>query len=107
MKKIAKMLKKYQQQELLTPWSLKTQVNHFIPQFRGYDQHDSSEFLMALLNIINDQLEKENKEQGYSRLLCDTFLGWFESKIICPDCLQGTNIREPFLSVPLPIKEPK
>jgi ubiquitin C-terminal hydrolase len=41
-KKFTKMLKKYQEYEVLSPWGLKTQVNHFMRSFRGYDQHDSS-----------------------------------------------------------------
>lgn len=61
LKKLSKLLKKYNGQELIAPWSIKTQINHFLPQFRGYDQHDASEFVLALLNIVNDSLEKISK----------------------------------------------
>lgn len=40
--KFAKFVKKYQEYEVLSPWSLKTQINQQMSAFRGYDQHDSS-----------------------------------------------------------------
>ena len=41
----------------IRPSSVKYSIEHYYSKYKGYEQHDSSEFLSSLLSILNDELK--------------------------------------------------
>jgi ubiquitin carboxyl-terminal hydrolase 8 len=113
---------------VVRPQSFKNQLERFAPQFRGYRQHDSQEFLAYLLDGIHEDLNRIEKKpyiedrdcdgsndehdaieawKNYLRrdksLIVDIFQGQMRSKLQCLQC-GHSNIRfEPFMYLSLPI----
>jgi ubiquitin C-terminal hydrolase len=70
--------------------------------FNGFEQHDTSEFIISFLNIINDEIKKYNKNDGIEQL----FNIQFNINISCKasNCLQSNNIKENNIFLILDIK---
>eukprot|EP01015_Nassula_variabilis_P012009 TRINITY_DN1971_c0_g1_i5.p1 TRINITY_DN1971_c0_g1~~TRINITY_DN1971_c0_g1_i5.p1 ORF type:complete len:772 (-),score=46.56 TRINITY_DN1971_c0_g1_i5:32-2347(-) len=112
-----------------SPWDLKKTVGDFQPQFKGYSQHDSQEFLNYLLDGIHEDLnrvknkpyteviegdgtksDQEVAQQSWNTylkrnnsIIVDFMQGQFKSQIQCPTCSKISITFDPFLSVSLPI----
>ena len=115
------------------PRDLKNTIGQKVPIFRGYNQHDSNEFMSIFLDYLNEDLnsastkeyieldekqENESDEECSKRfwdsnlrrndsIVTDLFCGQFKSTIICPNCNFIYITFEPFYSINLPLKEQK
>lgn len=113
----------------VAPREFKHNIGLFAPQFSGYAQHDSQEFISFLLDGLHEDLNriikkpyieipdpngrsevivaKEAWELHLSRndsIVVDLFQGQFKSTVVCPECSYLSNTFDPFmyLSLPLP-----
>eukprot|EP01114_Cavostelium_apophysatum_P000522 TRINITY_DN10473_c0_g1_i1.p1 TRINITY_DN10473_c0_g1~~TRINITY_DN10473_c0_g1_i1.p1 ORF type:complete len:811 (-),score=191.91 TRINITY_DN10473_c0_g1_i1:1186-3393(-) len=114
----------------LAPRDLKRNVGQIAPQFAGFSQHDSQEFLGFLLDMVHEDLNRvkdkpsteategngqndeetarkawENHLKRNSSIIVDLFQGQFKSTIVCPDCKRVSVTFDPFMytSLPLPV----
>lgn len=112
----------------ISPWSLKKIIGKVSNQFSGYQQQDSQEFLLCLLDNLHEDLNRIRKKPSVkpidyenqpddelSKLSWDNFLkrdnsvitdllaGQFKSTLHCP-CKRVSLTFDPFmiLSVPVP-----
>uniref|UniRef100_A0AAY4DES8 Ubiquitin carboxyl-terminal hydrolase 15 n=1 Tax=Denticeps clupeoides TaxID=299321 RepID=A0AAY4DES8_9TELE len=116
----------------VTPRPFKTQVGRFAPQFSGYQQQDSHEFLAFLLDGLHEDLNRirkkpyiqlkdadgrpdkvvaeeawENHIKRNDSIIVDIFHGLFKSTLVCPVCAKVSVTFDPFcyLTLPLPMKK--
>jgi ubiquitin carboxyl-terminal hydrolase 4/11 len=96
------------------PREFKQQLQRFAPQFSGYAQHDTQEFLAFLLDGLHEDLNRVLKKpyveipdwdgegdqalvkhattawEGYKRrndsVIVDLFQGQYKSTLVCPEC---------------------
>jgi ubiquitin carboxyl-terminal hydrolase 4/11/15 len=114
----------------VSPRDFKRVIGEFAPQFSGYQQHDSQELLMWLLDGLHEDLNRIRQKpvteapEGGSRpddevaraawvvhkkrndsIIVDLFQGQYKSTVTCPDCDRVSVTFDPFmmLSVPLPV----
>ncbi|CAI9097565.1 OLC1v1034027C1 [Oldenlandia corymbosa var. corymbosa] len=111
------------------PSELKSVISAFAPQFSGYNQHDSQEFLACLLDGLHEDLNRV-KSKPYIELkdidgrpddevaeehwrnhllrndsiIVDLYQGQYRSTLVCPVCKEKSVTFDPFmyLSLPLP-----
>ncbi|GJJ11282.1 hypothetical protein Clacol_005514 [Clathrus columnatus] len=118
-----------------SPREFKQQLQRFAPQFSGYQQHDSQEFLAFLLDGLHEDLNRvlqkpyvENPDwegggdkelvelarrswEGYisrnDSAIVDLFQGQYKSTLVCPECHKVSITFDPFmyLTLPLPVKK--
>lgn len=115
----------------IAPLKFRFCVNKFAPQFSGSLQHDSQEFLAAILDFLNEDLNRitekpytevkdsnsradaevaeESWQQYHSRnnsIIVDLFYGQLKSKVSCLTCGFESVRFDPFslLSLPLPVE---
>jgi ubiquitin carboxyl-terminal hydrolase 4/11/15 len=116
----------------VAPRSFKKCLSEFAPQFSGYDQHDSQEFLNFLLDGLHEDLNRcrekpateipeakgrpdeqvaseawdVHKKRNDSVIL-DSFGAQFKSTVKCPDCPRVSITFDPYMmmSIPLPVTE--
>jgi ubiquitin carboxyl-terminal hydrolase 4/11 len=102
-----------------SPREFKVQLQHFAPQFHGYQQHDSQELIAFLLDGLHEDLnrvlqkpyvEKPDWEgggdleliqlaqtswEGYKKrndsVIVDLFQGQYQSTLVCPECEKVWN----------------
>lgn len=102
-----------------SPREFKQQLQRFAPQFSGYQQHDSQEFLAFLLDGLHEDLNRvlrkpyvENPDwegggdkelielakkswEGYTSrndsAIVDLFQGQYKSTLVCPECHKVGN----------------
>jgi len=111
------------------PYDFKKTIGSFSPQFLGYNQQDSQEFLNFLLDGIHEDLnrvlekpyvagveaegrpDKEVAIEAWERhlmrnqsIIVDLMQGQLKSKVVCPVCSRTSITFDPFmfLSVPVP-----
>lgn len=80
------------------------------------EQHDSQEFLHALLDVLNEDLKRHRSETprtrekigswmgswaGNNSIVSDLFLGVLKTTVKCPECQMISNNFEPFLNLSL------
>ena len=53
--------------------------------FKGYSQHDANDFIVYLLNTLNDFTCKED-EDAFGKFIKDNLTGKFKSIVKCPEC---------------------
>lgn len=112
----------------IRPSELKSAVGGFNSRFSGYEQHDSHELILFMLDGIHEDLNRcKNKPQVESvigdgtndeetaieswkrcklrndSIIVDHFYGLLRSKLICPNCNKTTVVFDPFLTVELPL----
>lgn len=96
------------------PRQFKSTLQRFAPQFSGYAQHDTQEFLAFLLDGLHEDLNRvlkkpyvENPDwngggskelvqhaktawEGYKKrndsVIVDLFQGQYKSTLVCPEC---------------------
>ncbi|KAL0480576.1 ubiquitin carboxyl-terminal hydrolase [Acrasis kona] len=112
-----------------SPVNLKHCIGQFAPQFSGYSQHDSQEFLAFLLDGLHEDLNqvkkkpyvemkdevvkrpdavvaKEQWEMHLARnrsVIVDSFQGQLKSTLECPECKKISIKFDPFMYLSLPI----
>ncbi|KAK9986505.1 hypothetical protein SO802_031456 [Lithocarpus litseifolius] len=113
----------------VAPRMFKSKLTNFAPQFSGYNQHDSQEFLAFLLDGLHEDLnrvkckpyieakgledrpDEEAAEEYWKNhlarndsIIVDSCQGQFRSTLICPLCKKVSVTFDPFmyLSLPLP-----
>ncbi|CAN0847659.1 Ubiquitin carboxyl-terminal hydrolase 8 [Linum grandiflorum] len=113
----------------VAPRLFKLRLATFAPQFSGYNQHDSQEFLAFLLDGLHEDLNRVKKkpyievndaedrpdaevaaEYWWSHMarnnsiVVDLFQGQYRSMLVCPFCQKSSVTFDPFmyLSLPLP-----
>ena len=128
-KKLLKQLWK-ENEEYIYPNKFRDIFIQYERQFSGYGQHDSNEFLIFLLDILHEDLNKitdkqyieikgkkenENDEQAALRwwkshtkredsIIVNLFHGQYKNKVVCCECGKNSITYDPFmiLSLPLP-----
>lgn len=53
--------------------------------FKGYTQHDANDFIVYLLNTLNDFTSKQG-DLAFGKFIADNLVGKFKSTVTCPDC---------------------
>ncbi|CAK7342097.1 unnamed protein product [Dovyalis caffra] len=113
----------------VAPAIFKRKLADFAPQFSGYNQHDSQEFLSFLLDGLHEDLNRvkskpyiaikdaegrpdEEVAEEYWRnhlarnnsIIVDLCQGQYQSTLVCPACSKKSATFDPFmyLSLPLP-----
>lgn len=113
----------------VAPSLFKSKLSIFAPQFSGFNQHDSQEFLAFLLDGLHEDLNRvkckpyiEAKDTGgrpddeladeywknhlarNDSIIVDLFQGQYRSMLVCPVCKKVSVTFDPFmyLSLPLP-----
>ncbi|KAF7851955.1 hypothetical protein BT93_L1664 [Corymbia citriodora subsp. variegata] len=112
----------------INPRAFKSKLVKFAPQFSGYNQHDSQEFLAFLLDGLHEDLnrvkqkpyiemkdaadrpdEEVAEEYWQSHLvrndsiIVDVCQGQFRSKLVCPMCKKLSITFDPFMYLTLPL----
>ncbi|KAH9167465.1 hypothetical protein EDB89DRAFT_1997415 [Lactarius sanguifluus] len=118
-----------------SPREFKSILSRFAPQFSGYQQHDTQEFVAFLLDGLHEDLNRVLKKpyvekpdwngggnlelvklarsswQGYMKrndsVIVDLFQGQYRSTLVCPECKKVSITFDPFmyLTLPLPINK--
>lgn len=114
------------------PRRLKGTCSRFAPQFAGYGQHDTQEFLAFLLDGLHEDLNRIRKKpyiekpdwkagggdrelaelgrecwDGYKKrndsVIVDLFQGQLQSTLVCPDCHKESITMDPFMYLTVPL----
>ncbi|KIR27707.1 ubiquitin carboxyl-terminal hydrolase 4/11/15 [Cryptococcus deuterogattii R265] len=115
-----------------SPRQLKWTTSRFAPQFAGYGQHDTQEFIAFLLDGLHEDLnrilkkpyiekpdwkpgggDKELAElgkecwDGYKKrndsVIVDLFQGQLKSTLVCPECHKESITFDPFMYLTVPL----
>nr|XP_043625823.1 ubiquitin carboxyl-terminal hydrolase 8-like [Erigeron canadensis] len=114
------------------PRVFKSRLSDFAPQFSGYNQHDSQEFLAFLLDGLHEDLnrvkikpyneikdvdgtsDKEVADEHWRNhlarndsIIVGTCQGQYRSTLICPLCTKHSVTFDPFLYLSLPLPSTK
>ena len=117
-----------------SPSEFKQVIGEFAPQFAGYQQQDSQEFMLFLLDGLHEDLNRVKKKpyleskdsdgrpdeavaaeawsmhkQREDSIVVDTFHGQLKSHVTCRNCQKVSVKIDAFssLSLPLPVKNEK
>lgn len=121
--------------ETFSPYLIKSRVSDINQMFSGYNQHDSQEFLLYLLDGIHEDLNRikkkpylgdlefpagtseydmakgswENYQKRNLSIITDLMMGQYKSVITCPTCQKISTTFDPYLSwsVPISLKSKK
>ncbi|KAH3765175.1 ubiquitin carboxyl-terminal hydrolase 4 [Pelomyxa schiedti] len=117
---------------VVAPRDFKKKVEKFAPQFSGYQQHDSVEFLNFLLDGLHDDLNRI-KDKPYlptidltgksdevvaneawdwhlarnKSFIVDNFQGQLKSTVVCPQCGKVSITFDPVMYLSLPLVQYK
>lgn len=116
----------------ISPRNFKHKMARCAPQFSGYQQHDSQEFVAFLLDGLHEDLNRvkqkpymEEKEDdgrpeeviadeqwGYycsrnDSIIVENFQGQYKSTLICPMCGKHSLKFDPFMYLSLPLPSTK
>ncbi|WRT69987.1 uncharacterized protein IL334_006980 [Kwoniella shivajii] len=115
-----------------SPRTLKYTTSRFAPQFAGYGQHDTQEFIAFLLDGLHEDLNRIIKKpyiekpdwkagggevelaelgkecwDGYKKrndsVIVDLFQGQLQSTLVCPDCHKESITMDPFMYLTVPM----
>ncbi|XP_051131118.1 ubiquitin carboxyl-terminal hydrolase 8-like [Andrographis paniculata] len=113
----------------VSPRIFKSTISKYSPQFSGYNQHDSQEFLSFLLDGLHEDLNRvkskpyiqakddddrpdevvadeywSNHLSRNDSIIVDLCQGQYRSTLVCPVCKKSSVTFDPFmyLSLPLP-----
>ena len=108
---LKKFLNSYKKSNTISPIEIKNLVAEKDNKFFGNEQHDSHEFLIILLEIIEDELKEEDEisisDVSIKKIINVLFSTTVSSIIYCEelDKKSKNRIEENILSVPIPKKE--
>lgn len=116
----------------ISPRNFKHKMARCAPQFSGYQQHDSQEFVAFLLDGLHEDLNRikqkpymEEKEDDCrpeeviadeqwryycsrnDSIIVDNFQGQYKSTLICPVCGKHSLKFDPFMYLSLPLPSTK
>ncbi|OHT11530.1 Clan CA, family C19, ubiquitin hydrolase-like cysteine peptidase [Tritrichomonas foetus] len=116
----------------IRPSELKNAIGEKAHQFAGTSQQDSQEFLMHLMDILHEDLnrvktystvdpvfgdgsnDQKTAEMSWERhkkindsFFVDNFHGLLRSRLICPNCHKKTIVFDPFMSLTIPLPIPR
>lgn len=116
----------------IAPRLLKNAISSHAHQFKGDHQHDAHELLMILLDSIHEDLNRvhdkpyldavfgnesndletsklswERHKKRNDSVIVDNFHGLLRSRLICPNCKKTTIVFDPYLSLTIPLPEPR
>ncbi|KAK6909152.1 hypothetical protein I203_103167 [Kwoniella mangroviensis CBS 8507] len=115
-----------------SPRTLKFTTSRFAPQFAGYGQHDTQEFIAFLLDGLHEDLNRIIKKpyiekpdwkagggdkdlaelgkecwDGYKKrndsVIVDLFQGQLQSTLVCPECHKESITMDPFMYLTVPL----
>ncbi|WVQ94936.1 hypothetical protein IAU59_002024 [Kwoniella sp. CBS 9459] len=115
-----------------SPRMLKGTTSRFAPQFAGYGQHDTQEFIAFLLDGLHEDLNRIHKKpyiekpdwkagggdkelaelgkecwEGYKKrndsVIVDLFQGQLRSTLVCPECHKESITMDPFMYLTVPL----
>ncbi|ORX40453.1 hypothetical protein BD324DRAFT_610768 [Kockovaella imperatae] len=115
-----------------SPRQLKYTTSRFAPQFAGYGQHDTQEFIAFLLDGLHEDLNRIHKKpyiekpdwkpgggdkelallgkecwDGYKKrndsVIVDLFQGQLKSTLVCPVCTKESITLDPFMYLTVPL----
>ncbi|KAI8052074.1 hypothetical protein BDF22DRAFT_689823 [Syncephalis plumigaleata] len=112
----------------VAPREFKSVLQRFAPQFSGYQQHDSQEFIAFLLDGLHEDLNRVrvkpyieipdaddrpdnevaeerwqiHKARNDSKVV-DEFQGQYKSTLVCPECNKVSVTFDPFMYLTLPV----
>lgn len=112
------------------PAALKSKVEKTASQFKGYEQHDSQEFISYMLDGLHEDLNRIKKKPYMeidtdtkisdeelsakmwdyhlarnNSVITDLFCGQQRSRLICPKCSKESVTFDPFMSLSLGIPQ--
>ncbi|XP_050226704.1 ubiquitin carboxyl-terminal hydrolase 8-like [Mercurialis annua] len=112
----------------VAPRMFKLKVTNFAPQFSGYNQHDSQEFLVFLLDGLHEDLNRvkskkyieakdtddrpdnevadeywQNHLARNDSSIVDLYQGQYRSTLICHMCKKKSVTFDPFMHLSLPL----
>eukprot|EP00798_Chlamydomonas_sp_ICE-L_P020878 gene20878-27720_t len=112
------------------PRGFKQAIGNFAPQFSGYAQHDSQEFLGFMMDGLHEDLNRvlkkpyieekdangrddvelaaeawSNYKARNDSFLVDHFQGLYKSTLNCPNCEHASMKFDPFMYLSLPLPE--
>ncbi|KYN02885.1 PREDICTED: ubiquitin carboxyl-terminal hydrolase 8-like [Cyphomyrmex costatus] len=108
------------QYKSISPYDLKVAVGQYKLQFESYEQQDSHEFLMFLLDWMHNELKKNmkmpiemtNAEKEWDKamnsqrsIISDLFFGQLRSTITCSFCKQASTTYETFNTLPMSLSQ--
>ncbi|CAD8135423.1 unnamed protein product [Paramecium pentaurelia] len=118
----------YGNNSAVSAYDLKRVIGKFAPQFYGYGQQDSHEFLSYLLDGLHEDLNKvlnkpfvneieitNETDFEASRIFWNNYIlrnqskiqqlmvGQYKSTLICPNCHRVSKTFDPYMSLSLPI----
>ncbi|KAH6830170.1 ubiquitin-specific protease 8 [Perilla frutescens var. hirtella] len=116
----------------VAPRMFKSTISSFAPQFSGYNQHDSQEFLSFLLDGLHEDLNRvkrkpyiqakeengrpdeevadeywENHLSRNDSVIVDLCQGQYRSSLVCPICKKLSVTFDPFMYLSLPLPSSK
>ncbi|EPS69082.1 hypothetical protein M569_05690, partial [Genlisea aurea] len=98
---------------VMDPKSLMGSLSSKAPQFKGYQQHDSHELLLCLLeNLSAEELSSRGIQASKNHARDPTFVdaifgGLLSNTTICSQCGHSSTNHEPFLNLSLPVPAKK
>ncbi|XP_038697114.1 ubiquitin carboxyl-terminal hydrolase 8-like isoform X2 [Tripterygium wilfordii] len=115
----------------VAPRMFKLKLAKFSPQFSGYNQHDSHEFLAFLLDGLHEDLNRvkckpyieakdaegrpdeevaeeywQNHLTRNDSVIVDLCQGQYRSRLLCPVCKKVSVTFDPFMYLSLPLPSP-
>lgn len=119
------------QSDVLDPCDLRSTIVCFAPHFSGYEQHDSHELIMYMLDAIHEDLNRcirkpmietiigdgsndyeiaekawKNHKKRNDSIIVDYFHGQLRSRCFCPKCENNIVVFDPFAVLSIPISPP-
>ncbi len=113
---------------VLSPVSFKALFSHIYSQFRGYEQHDSHEYLTVILNSLHETLARnvrykitgtvqndldkhiQNAHEQWAHhyrnrhsAILDIFSGQLQTKTVCPHCEEVSYKYDPVMAMDIPL----
>ncbi|KAF8113542.1 hypothetical protein N665_0048s0004 [Sinapis alba] len=86
------------------PRFFKTQLDRYAPQFRGYNQQDSHELLVFLLEGMHQDLKlKDFDSRPNDSVIVNVCQGQCKSTLVCPVCTEISTTFDPFMCLSLPL----
>jgi hypothetical protein len=77
------------------PIRMKETIGRIAPHFATSDQQDAQEFMIFLLDAINDELQDKNKSDR-NTIIQQLFFGTMQSRITCLSCEHVTTTKNRF-----------